>query len=108
MKKSGIVMILSTASAEQAPVIAEELVASGLAACVNILPVQSVYRWRGKICKEGESLMIIKTREENTGSAINGIKKLHAYEVPEITVLPVIGGHAPYIDWIIRGTGHPG
>jgi len=107
MAKSGIVTILATAAPGQAPGIAKTLVDNRLVACVNIQPVRSIYRWKGRTSDEGESLMIMKTRTENADAVVAAIKKEHSYEVPEIIVLPVIAGYAPYLDWVRRETGHP-
>jgi periplasmic divalent cation tolerance protein len=104
VKKSGIVTILSTAAPEQAPLIAQALVRERLAACVNILPVRSVYRWKSRVFDEKENLLIIKTREEKADAAIAAVKKMHSYDVPEIIVLPVAKGYPPYLDWIARET----
>ena len=104
VKKSGIVTILSTTTREQAPVLAKSLVGQRLVACVTIMPVRSVYRWRENVVDEDESLMIMKTREENADTVIATIKREHSYEVPEILVLPVVQGHAPYLDWIRQET----
>ncbi|OPY38693.1 MAG: Divalent-cation tolerance protein CutA [Methanoregula sp. PtaU1.Bin051] len=104
-KKSGLVVILSTTAPEEAPVIAEKLVAEHLVACVNILPVRSIYRWQEKTCDDEEQLLIMKTTEENAGTVTTAIKKLHSYVVPEIIVLPVTGGYPPYLGWVARETG---
>jgi len=104
-RKSGMVVISCTASPEKAPVIAKTLVADRLIACANIMPVRSIYRWKGAICDEGELLLVMKTREENADKVIAAIREMHTYEVPEIIVLPVMKGHGPYLDWIIRETG---
>ncbi len=106
-RKSGIVVVLSTATPEQAPALAKSLVERRFAACVNILPVRSVYRWQEKICDEGETLLIVKTREENADSVIAAIRQEHRYDVPEIIVLPVVKGYAPYLDWVCRETSKP-
>ena len=100
---TGPVVLLSTvATRDDAERIAQALVERRLAACVNVVPgVVSVYRWKGKVEKEGELLLVIKTRgerlEDLKGALLAG---LHPYEVPEHVVLPVAGGHAPYLDWI--------
>ena len=104
MKQSGIVTILSTAAPGEAPAIAKMFVDRRLVACVNIQPIRSVYRWKGKAVDEGESLMIMKTREKNAGVVIDTIRSENSYDLPEIIVLPVIGGHAPYLDWVRRET----
>ena len=57
-----IVMVTTVGTEEQANLIAREIVVRRQAACVNIVPaVRSIYRWQGKICKDGELLLIIKT-----------------------------------------------
>ncbi len=103
-KKSGIVVILSTTAMEQAPVIAQKLVADRLVACVNIMPVRSIYRWQEKTCDDEEQLLIMKTTEKNAETVIAAVKNLHSYNVPEIIVLPVTRGYPPYLEWVARET----
>ena len=100
---TGPVVLLSTvATRDDAERIAQALVERRLAACVNVVPgVVSVYRWKGKVEKEGELLLVIKTRGERLEDLKSALLAgLHPYEVPELVVLPVAGGHAPYLDWI--------
>src|ERR687893_504417 len=60
-----IVVVTTVGTEEQAYLIAREIVARRQAACVNVLPgIRSVYRWKGKICKDGELLLVIKTLAE--------------------------------------------
>lgn len=103
-KKSGIVTVMSTASPEQAPEIARALLEGRLVACVNSMPVRSMYRWKGEICDEEETLLIMKTREENANAVVAAVEKMHSYDIPEIIVLPVLKGHPPYLDWVARET----
>jgi periplasmic divalent cation tolerance protein len=71
------------------------------------MPVRSLYRWKGEFCDDGEHLLIIKTRRELADRVIRALKAEHPCEVPEIIVLPVIAGHAPYLDWVYGETGGP-
>lgn len=81
--------------------IAHELVEHGLAACVNLgAPILSIYRWKGEIEGADEIPMWIKTTAGQQQALIKALTQLHPYEVPEIIVLPVIGGSAPYLDWV--------
>jgi periplasmic divalent cation tolerance protein len=100
-----IVVILCTAAPDTAAAIAEELVGRRLVACVSVVPVQSTYRWKGKVCREPEHLMIAKTTKTRADAAVATMRSLHPYEVPEIIVLPVTAGHAPYLDWVRQETG---
>ena len=90
---------------EDARRIAHTLVEEQLVACVNIMPhVESFYKWKGKIEDEEEVILIAKTRDENVKKTIQRIKLLHPYEVPDIIVLPIIGGLKEYLDYIHNET----
>jgi periplasmic divalent cation tolerance protein len=99
---SGPVLVLSTVGKrEDADRIAQALVGERLAACVNVVPgLVSVYRWKGKVEREDELLLLIKTRAEKVDELGARLRALHPYELPEMIVLPIAGGHAPYLDWI--------
>ena len=99
-----LVIIFSTASESEAPPLAQALVMQHLAACVNILPVTSVYRWQGDLCRDHEHLLIIKTVQKNVETVIREIRKLHSYELPEMVVIPVTGGYLPYLEWVAAET----
>lgn len=95
-------IILSTIDGQaKAEEIAGTLVSARLAACVNILPgILSVYRWKGQIEKEPETLLIIKTRGDRVGEVMRRIAEIHPYEVPEVISLEIGEGYQPYLDWI--------
>jgi periplasmic divalent cation tolerance protein len=98
--KSDPVLVLSTAPAEDAKRIAKNLVESRLAACVNVMAVQSFYRWEGQFCEDKETLMIIKTVSGRIDPLIARIRELHPYDLPEMIVIPITGGNPPYLDWL--------
>jgi periplasmic divalent cation tolerance protein len=104
---TGAVVVLSAvASAEDAERIAEALVERELAACVNVLPgVRSFYRWKGALQRDEERLLVIKTRAERFDALREALLALHPYELPEVLALPIVAGHAPYLEWIGAGTG---
>ena len=96
-----IVVVTTVGTEEQAYLIAREIVARRQAACVNILPgVRSIYRWKGKICKDGELLLIIKTLESELAGVTETIRELHSYELPEILSFDVAHGEPKFLDWI--------
>ena len=85
----------------EAQKIAAKLVECRLAACVNILEnMQSIYRWEGKIQKDAEVVLIAKTTENLVSELVEKVKSLHSYECPCIVSLPIIDGHAPFLNWI--------
>jgi periplasmic divalent cation tolerance protein len=68
---------------------ANSILAARLAACVSIVPgVRSIYRWKGKIEKGSEVLLIIKTSKGKTKALKEAVKKNHPYELPEFLVVP--------------------
>jgi periplasmic divalent cation tolerance protein len=102
---TGPVLVLSTVGKrEDAERIADALVGERLAACVNVVPgLLSVYRWKGAVQREDELLLLIKTRAERVEEMGARLRALHPYELPEMIVLPIAGGHGPYLDWIADG-----
>ncbi len=80
------------------------LVEEKLAACVNILPIKSIYRWEENIAEDSEVTMFVKTRAELADQVIERVKELHSYEVPCIVSLPIIKGNPDYLKWIEEST----
>lgn len=94
------VMLTTTPTREEAQKIARLLIAEKLAACVQLLPIESFYVWQGKTQNEAEVLLLIKTRTALFESAIVRIKEVHSYTVPEIVAVPFTAGFGGYFDWI--------
>ena len=85
--------------------IANILVEEQIAACVNIIPsVESIYKWKGKVEINNEIIILAKTTDENVKKTIKRIRELHNYELPDIIVIPIIGGLKEYLDYINRET----
>ena len=96
-----VVIFVTAASSGEGKKIARHLVETKLAACVNILPpMESVYRWEGKIAEEREFLLIIKSTGELFPEIKAEISKIHSYHTPEIICLPVIEGSRNYLQWV--------
>jgi periplasmic divalent cation tolerance protein len=88
-------------NADEAESVAEDLVASGLAACVSVSqPVVSIYRWEGKLCRES----VVQATFKTTSAALDGLLKrvaeLHSYDCPELVAVPVVQGSAEYLRWV--------
>lgn len=95
------VLILSTASThDEASRIAEALVTEGLAACVQLSPIESWYRWDDRIEHQPETRLHIKTMAHLADQVGQRIRALHSYAVPEVVILPITGGSADYLGWI--------
>ncbi len=85
--------------------IANKLVKSKIAACVNITKVSSIYSWQGKIENANEYLAVFKTTQKNKTKLKAEIKKSHPYKVPEIAELNVADTNKQYLQWLVDSTG---
>lgn len=97
-------VLVTTDSEAAAQALAHTLVEQHLAACVNLLPVQSVYRWQGQIEQASEWQLLIKTDWACLDTLQTVIHQHHSYEVPEIIALPIEAGSGPYLAWISQET----
>jgi len=99
---TAIVMVTTVEDEEQGNLIASELVGRRHAACVNMLSgVKSFYRWSGKICRDGEFMLIIKTLKAEYDAVTSTIQELHSYDVPEILAFDIAEGEPQFLDWIV-------
>ena len=86
------------ASAEK---LAALLIEQRLAACVNVLaPCISSYRWEGKVQRDEEHPMLIKTAQDRYAELEAAIRANHPYELPEIVAVPISGGLPAYLQWV--------
>jgi len=106
MTESDYVLVLTTLPAEgDAGAFAHALVEDRLAACVNLLPVmESVFQWEGRIDRESERQLLIKTSRARLVALWDRVRAIHPYEVPEFIVLPIVDGNAAYLKWIGEAT----
>ncbi|MEM7481180.1 MAG: divalent-cation tolerance protein CutA [Acidobacteriota bacterium] len=96
-----IVVVTTVGTEEQANLIARELLVRRRAACVNVLPgIRSTYRWQGKICTDGELMLVVKTAASEFEAVAETIRELHNYELPEILAFSVTDGDAGFLAWI--------
>lgn len=94
------VVLVTASSQQEAEAIATSLVKSQLAACVSLVPIQSIYTWQGELHQDQEWQLLIKTDLTQFQTLEAKIRELHSYEVPEIIALPIVAGSHPYLNWI--------
>jgi len=96
-----VVVLVTASNEEEGLAISRALVEEELVACVNMVEkVRSIYKWRGKIEDDAETLLIIKTGADNLPEVITRVKELHSYDVPEVIALPIVEGNKAYLKWI--------
>jgi periplasmic divalent cation tolerance protein len=99
------VVFVTAPDAEVARTLARTLVEERLIACANVLPpVQSIYRWQGRVEEAAEVLLVLKTVQDRLPALVGRVKELHPYQVPEIIALPVEAALPAYAAWIAEET----
>jgi len=102
---TAILVITNFPDNETAAALAQELIDTRLAACVNILSsCTSVYRWQGNTETAEERPVFIKTQQKHYNRVEQIINAMHPYELPEILVVPVTDGLPAYLQWIVDET----
>jgi len=97
----GYLVVFITAPVDKGEELASFIIDSKLGACVNLVKeVDSTYWWKGKVEKDKECLLIVKTSGERFGRLLEEVKKKHPYTVPEIIALPIVAGNEDYLNWI--------
>jgi len=85
--------------------LARTLVDERLAACVNVYPpMTSTYRWKGKVERDAERQLVIKTTRARVAALEARLRALHPYELPEFIVLGVESGSDAYLRWVADET----
>ena len=96
-----MIVLCSCADLDSARRIANALVEARLAACASIVPVvESIYRWREKVERANETLLLIKTTSACFAALQEKILALHSYDTPEIIGLPIVAGLEKYLHWL--------
>lgn len=85
---------------KEASKIGEILVKERLAACINYFTIESIYFWQGKLQKNKETALLIKTTKRKFKAVEKKIKKVHSYEIPSIVGLPLSQGSKGYFNWL--------
>ncbi len=99
------VVLTTTDSADEAERLARVVVDARLAACVQIVgPIRSAFRWEGAVSVETEWQLLAKTAAARVDDLTALLVGTHSYDVPEVIVLPVVGGHGPYLAWVTQET----
>ena len=100
------VVVMTTLPADaDGPAFGRALLSERLAACVNLLaPMESVYRWEGRVEEETERQVIIKTTRDRLNALWDRVRELHPYEVPEFIVLAIADGNEAYLKWVGEST----
>ena len=95
-----ISVYVTCSSMAEAQKIAKALLEHNLIACANMFPIDSMFRWKGKLTEEKEVVMFCKAKKKNFSRIEGEIKKLHSYEVPCIVAFDWVDSSKEYSDWV--------
>lgn len=94
------IIYITAGNEKEAEKIANELVSNRIAACVNIFPISSIFRWEGNVEKAKECGIIVKTRTSKFDEIKKIVKKIHSYDVPCIISFRIDKGTKEYLKYI--------
>lgn len=95
------VVLITAPRGPKAGTLAKGLVTARLAACVNVVPgIVSHYRWKGKVQRDNECLLVAKTSTARLPALKRWIAENHPYETPELIALSVADGSKSYLSWL--------
>jgi len=100
MNDKGVLIMTTVGSEDAAAAVAGGLLERRLAACVQEVRINSRYRWQGEPRCDAEILLLVKTSEGAANAAMDLIRDIHSYEVPEIIAVPITAGLPAYLEWL--------
>ena len=95
-----ILIYITCKNKKEAQKIGKALVKEKLAACVGYFPIESIYRWKGKMVNDKEFALLIKTTKKNFMKIEKRVKELHSYQIPCICAIPAYKVNKEYLSWV--------
>jgi len=101
MEKNSFIFFVTAPSMKEARKIGNYMVKHRIAACANLIHnIDSIYRWKGKIEKDMEVLILLKTTENKVEKLKEAIESIHSYETPECVGIKIEKGSEKYLKWL--------
>lgn len=88
--------------------LARRLVDERLAACVNVVPCESVYRWDDEVHEDAESILLAKTTAERYATLRDRVVEWHPHDVPCVERVDAADARDPFAAWcesVVDGDG---
>ncbi len=95
---------VTCASKQEADAIARNVVGTHLAACSQTWPINSCYRWEGKVVEDTEHVLLFKTIDTHFDQICSIIGSIHSYELPSIVMIAIAKTGPGYMDWLLEST----
>lgn len=97
-----MIVLTTTGTADDARRLAHAFVEEKLAACVNLIPIESVFPWEGQIQEAPEVLLVIKTASVRLHQLEERLQQLHPYSVPEFVAVRAEQVADAYKAWLLN------
>ena len=104
MSTDVLLVTTTVGGVDAARALGRALVEARLAASVQMLPIESIYRWEGDVESAAEHLLICKIRTADYPEVEAEIGAHHTYDVPEIVAVPIAAGSPGYLAWLAEAT----
>lgn len=83
--------------------LAQAVLQARLAACVQVEPIVSHYRWQGALHEEAELRLVCKTQPAAVPALLALLRAQHPYKLPQLVVQP-LQATPEYADWVRQET----
>ncbi len=98
------ITLTTTNDEENTKKIIDAVLSKKLAACIQTMPIQSHYLWKGEVCCDNETLLIMKSTKACYAELETMIVENHNYETPQVVQVPFAEGFNPYLTWLEENT----
>lgn len=96
-----VFLYITCKDAAEAKKIGRTLVERKIAGCVNIAPIESIYREDGATREVSEVSLFVKTIDSKVQEVEDTVRALHSYEVPCIASFALHRLNREYKDWLV-------
>lgn len=97
-----VFLYVTCKDAAEAKKIGSELVKRKIAGCVNIAPIESIYRDNGELVATPEASLLIKTSDQKVQQVEDTVRHLHSYKVPCIASFALHRLNREYKEWLVN------
>lgn len=95
-----LLVVTTVGTHDDARRLARELVDLKLAACAQVEPIESTYRWKGTVASEPEYRVMFKTTEALYERVEAALRERHPYELPAIHAVLTVRAETAYAQWV--------
>ncbi|MBK6614813.1 divalent-cation tolerance protein CutA [Ottowia sp.] len=100
-----LLVVTTIGSREEALALARAIVDLRLAACAQIEPIDSIYRWREQVYEDAEFRLLFKTIAAHYPALEAAIRARHLYDLPAIHAIATEAADPVYAAWVAENSG---